>query len=208
MLHLTAVPCVPPQFNISKLQLLEAEKARIRRDFERRESQITVKKKVDQSKQLNAARLKVLQAREDAVQSLLREGQMQLAALSRDPGSYNSLIVDLLAQGFATIKEPKVKVRCRREDEALVRQALPSAQQRFTTSSDGVAAPEADVDTDNYLPAGPTGGVQDDEIQYCCGGVVVTSFDGKIVCSNTLDDRLHISYTQNLPVIRQLLFEN
>ncbi len=39
-----------------------------------------------------------------------------------------------------------------------------------------------------------------------CGGVVVTSADGKIVCSNTLDDRLRITYGSNLPAIRALLF--
>ena len=39
-----------------------------------------------------------------------------------------------------------------------------------------------------------------------CGGVVVTSADGKIVCSNTLDDRLRITYSSNLPSVRSLLF--
>ena len=39
-----------------------------------------------------------------------------------------------------------------------------------------------------------------------CGGVVVTSADGKIVCSNTLDDRLRITYSSNLPTVRSLLF--
>ena len=34
------------EFNITKLQLLEAEKARVRREYERREGQIEVKKKV------------------------------------------------------------------------------------------------------------------------------------------------------------------
>ena len=34
------------EFNITRLQLLEAEKARVRREFERRESTIDVKKKV------------------------------------------------------------------------------------------------------------------------------------------------------------------
>lgn len=35
-----------------------------------------------------------------------------------------------------------------------------------------------------------------------CGGVVVTSADRKIVCSNTLDDRLRITYQGNLPSVR------
>lgn len=51
-------PLYPQEFNIEKLQLLEAEKGKIRKDFERRESQIDVKKKIEYSKQLNASRIK------------------------------------------------------------------------------------------------------------------------------------------------------
>ena len=39
-----------------------------------------------------------------------------------------------------------------------------------------------------------------------CGGVVVSSADGKIVCSNTIDERLKIAYAQNLPMIRGEFF--
>ena len=38
--------CLLQEFNIEKLQLLEAEKAKIRKDYERREGQIDVKKKM------------------------------------------------------------------------------------------------------------------------------------------------------------------
>ena len=38
------------------------------------------------------------------------------------------------------------------------------------------------------------------------GGVVVASGDGKIVCSNTIDERLKIAYAQNLPMIRGTFF--
>ncbi len=41
-----------------------------------------------------------------------------------------------------------------------------------------------------------------------CGGIVVTSPDGRIVCSNTLDHRLEISFSQNLPEVRSGLFGN
>jgi V-type H+-transporting ATPase subunit E len=36
--------------------------------------------------------------------------------------------------------------------------------------------------------------------------VVATSASGKIVCSNTLDDRLRIAYAQNLSSVRAMLF--
>ena len=54
----TGIPWDPQEFNIEKLQLLEAEKGKIRKDSERRESQIDVKKKIEYSKQLNASRIK------------------------------------------------------------------------------------------------------------------------------------------------------
>ena len=38
------------------------------------------------------------------------------------------------------------------------------------------------------------------------GGVVVTSADGRVVVSNTLDQRVHIAYEANLPDIRNKLF--
>lgn len=38
------------------------------------------------------------------------------------------------------------------------------------------------------------------------GGVILTSADGRIVCANTLDDRIAISYQGNLPEIRAQLF--
>lgn len=38
------------------------------------------------------------------------------------------------------------------------------------------------------------------------GGVVASSANGAIVCSNTLDERLRIAYAQTLPDIRTALF--
>ena len=53
---------------------------------------------MEYSKQLNESRIKVLQAREDAVQTLLREAQARLAALSSDRASYKALLQGLLVQ--------------------------------------------------------------------------------------------------------------
>jgi hypothetical protein len=60
---------------------------------------------VEFSKQLNESRLKVLQAREDAVHAVLHEGYERLAALSKDAAKYKQLIADLLVQvgRFSTV---------------------------------------------------------------------------------------------------------
>ncbi|KAL4419923.1 hypothetical protein ABPG75_007021 [Micractinium tetrahymenae] len=195
------------EFNITKLQLLEAEKAKIRKEFERREGTIEVKKKVEYSKQLNESRLKVLQAREDAVQTLLHEAFSALAALSKDQAAYKRLLTDLLVQALYKLQEPRALVRCRQADVQLVQDAMGAAQAKFKQEF-GKPAPDMELDTAHPLPPPPRAGTHthDDEFQSCCGGVVVTSADGKIVCSNTLDDRLRITYSQNLPDIRTVLF--
>jgi hypothetical protein len=40
------LPLRPQEFNIEKLQLVEAEKQKIRKEYERKESQVEVKKKM------------------------------------------------------------------------------------------------------------------------------------------------------------------
>lgn len=39
-----------------------------------------------------------------------------------------------------------------------------------------------------------------------CGGVTLSSEDGRIVCANTLGSKLRLVYDQLLPEIRKLLF--
>jgi V-type H+-transporting ATPase subunit E len=53
---------------------------------------------VEFSKQLNESRIRVLQAREEAVQVLLHEAFARLAALSGDKAAYGRLLTDLLVQ--------------------------------------------------------------------------------------------------------------
>ncbi|KAL3147417.1 hypothetical protein ABBQ38_014481 [Trebouxia sp. C0009 RCD-2024] len=190
------------EFNIEKLQLLEAEKAKIRKDYERREGQIDVKKKIEYSKQLNESRLKVLQARENAVHELINEAQQGLTSFSKDQQKYKGLLADLLVQAFAKLSEPSVIVKVRDADQGLAKDALEDARSKFKGAF-GKDGPDAKLDTKSFLPAASSGKEGEDS---CCGGVVVSSADGKIVCANTLDERLKIAYAQNLPMIRGEFF--
>eukprot|EP00891_Asterochloris_glomerata_P003628 jgi/Astpho2/3628/Aster-06918 len=211
------------EFNIEKLQLLEAEKAKIRKEYERRQGQVEVKKKIETSKQLNESRIKVLQAREEAVMQLVSEAEEKLASIAKDKAQYKSLLTDLLVQkvsmdiglslcmlasmkqAFRKLEETSVVVRAREADVSIVKEVLEPARSKYqqTYSED---PPSASLDTSKHLPPAPKGGKSLDDAESCCGGIVVTSGDGRIVCSNTLDERLKISYQQNLPVVREQLF--
>jgi len=82
---------------------------------------------------------------------------------------------------------------------------LPKAGQLYSTKYGG-NSPMLTLDKSNPLPPPPKGTGEQMEFTYCSGGVVITSADGSIECSNTLDDRLRIAYMSNLPAIRKALF--
>ena len=164
------------EFNIEKLQMVETEKQRIRKEYERKESQVEVKKKIEYSTELNAMRLKVLAAREEAIQGMLAEARATVGAVSASP-AYAGLLVSLICQGVRKLEAKQAVVRCRAADAEKVKQAMQQAQ----TSMPGVALK---LDEHEFLPAAPA----------CAGGVHVISVDGKIVCNNSLDDRLQVAF--------------
>lgn len=190
------------EFNLEKLQLLEQEKAKIRKEYERREAQVEVKKKIDYSKQLNEQRIKVLSAREAAIQEIVQEAKLKLRDVSKNPTTYKKLLTDLLVQAMKKLGEKSATVKCRQVDLILVKEILEGARKNYTALFQE-EAPALSLDQSSFLPPPPQG---NEEVASCCGGVVVVSADGRITVSNTLDDRLKIAYEANLPDIRGRLF--
>ena len=69
------------EFNIEKLRMVEAEKQKIRAEYERKEKQVEVQKRIGQSNEVRISRLQCLKSRDDAMQNVLAE------AASKLPGS-------------------------------------------------------------------------------------------------------------------------
>ncbi|CAI0441264.1 unnamed protein product [Linum tenue] len=192
------------EFNIEKLQLLEAEKKKIRQEYERKEKQVDVRKKIEYSMQLNASRIKVLQAQDDVVNSMKESAAKDLLNVCRDDYKYKKLLQDLIVQLFGwfqsllRLKEPAVLLRCREADVNLVESVLDSAKEEYAEKAQ-VHAPEILLDHQIYLPPAPSH--HNVHALSCSGGVVLASRDGKIVFENTLDARLDVVFRQKLPVV-------
>eukprot|EP00271_Cylindrocystis_brebissonii_P023511 TRINITY_DN9787_c0_g1_i1.p1 TRINITY_DN9787_c0_g1~~TRINITY_DN9787_c0_g1_i1.p1 ORF type:complete len:236 (-),score=58.90 TRINITY_DN9787_c0_g1_i1:622-1296(-) len=184
------------EFNIEKLQLVEAAKRAIRSEYERKEKQVEIAKKIDYSKQLNASRLKVLQAQDVIVQGLLETATKDLAKVSQHRETYATLLKDLIQQGLTRLGEKSVLLRCREVDLHLVKQVVENL---------GSAATSIEVDSKKFLPVPP--GHEKEGQASCAGGIVMATADSRVVCSNTLDARLEIAFKQNLPMIRKALFK-
>ncbi|KAL0549656.1 hypothetical protein IC582_014143 [Cucumis melo] len=190
------------EFNIEKLQLVEAEKKKIRQEYEKKEKQVEIRKKIEYSMQLNASRIKVLQAQDDVVNNMKEAASKELLSVSQNEHVYKNLLKDLIVQSLLRLKEPAVLLRCRKSDVHLVESVLGSAAVEYAEKAK-VHEPEIIVDH-VHLPPGPSH--HHHHGPSCSGGVVLASRDGKIVCENTLDARLDVVFRKKLPEIRKSLF--
>ncbi|XP_022935239.1 V-type proton ATPase subunit E-like [Cucurbita moschata] len=190
------------EFNIEKLQLVEAEKKKIRQEYEKKEKQVEIRKKIEYSMQLNASRIKVLQAQDDVVNSMKEAASKELLNVSQNEHVYKNLLKDLIVQSLLRLKEPAVLLRCRESDVHLVESVLGSAAVEY---AEKVKVHEPEIIVDHvHLPPGPSH--HNHHGLFCSGGVVLASRDGKIVCENTLDARLDVVFRKKLPEIRKSLF--
>ncbi|XP_015059397.1 V-type proton ATPase subunit E-like [Solanum pennellii] len=192
------------EFNIEKLQLVEAEKKKIRLEYERKEKQVDVRKKIEYSMQLNGSRIKVLQAQDDLISSMKETAAKEILHVSNHHNhhSYKKLLHDLIVQSLLRLKEPSVLLRCRKDDVNPVEDVLDAVREEYAEKA-MVHTPEIIIDH-IHLPPAPSH--HNAHGPSCSGGVVLASRDGKIVCENTLDARLEVVFRKKLPEIRKCLF--
>ncbi|XP_047339291.1 V-type proton ATPase subunit E-like [Impatiens glandulifera] len=197
-IHLSA----EEEFNIEKLQLVESEKKKIRQEYERKEKQVEIRKKIEYSMQLNASRIKVLQAQDDVVNYMKDAAAKELLFVSQDHHTYRKLLKELIVQSLVRLKEPAVLLRCRKEDLHNLDHVLDSSIEEYAEKVD---VDPSEIIVDNvHLPPAPSH--VNVHALSCSGGVVLASRDGKIVFENTLDARLDVVFRRKLPEIRKWLF--
>jgi len=190
------------EFSIEKQRIVQEDRLKIMKDYEKKEKQIEVQKKIQYSNDLNQSRLVVLKAREEGVQKLLGEAHKRLGSISKDVGLYKVMLKDLIIQGLNKLSETKVQVVARKQDVSLVQEILPSAVAEYKSLSNRTV--EASLSITDFLPPCPEQSSQAGD--FCSGGVILSTMDGRIICANTLDARLSMVFDQKLPEIRTLLY--
>ncbi|CAM4563115.1 unnamed protein product [Leuciscus chuanchicus] len=180
------------EFNIEKGRLVQTQRLKIMEYYEKKEKQIEQQKKIQMSNLMNQARLKVLKARDDMISDLLNDARQRLANVARDPSRYAALMDGLILQGFYQLLEPKVNIRCRKQDVGIVQAAV---QRNIPIYKAAVKdSLEVRIDQDHFLSP---------EIS---GGIELYNADGRIKVSNTLESRLDLMAQQMMPEIRVVLF--
>jgi len=185
------------EFNIEKLRMVEAEKQKIRAEYERKEKQVEVQKRIEQSNETRLSRLKELKSRDDAMQAVLAEAASKLPSLVSS-SSYPALLESLILEALVQLADQNVSVKAVAGQETATKKALTSATKKFTawaTEKKGAEwASTINISFDsNSLKSG-------------IGGVEVCGFGGKITLANTLQSRLMLAYETQLPKLRATLF--
>uniref|UniRef100_A0A673ILT1 V-type proton ATPase subunit E 1-like n=1 Tax=Sinocyclocheilus rhinocerous TaxID=307959 RepID=A0A673ILT1_9TELE len=123
---------------------------------------------------------------------LLNEARQRLADIAKNPNEYSTLLEGLVLQGFYQLLEPKVIIRCRKEDVAMVQAAV---KKNIPIYKETVKRNiEVRIDENRFLSPDISGGVE------------AYNADGKIKVSNTLESRLDLLSQQMMPEIRVQLF--
>jgi len=194
------------EFTLEKARLVQAQKLKIMKEFERREKQVEIQKKIAFSNELNKSRLQVLKAREEGIKKLFDQAKAKLVELSAKKESYVPLLKKLILQGLATMCEPHVVLRVRPEDKELIKGLLKEIREEYCKkTSMKLDDFELEIDSEHALASGPSA---TNTINTCAGGIVLSTPGGSIMLNNTLDTRLQVAYDISLPHIRHTLFSH
>lgn len=182
------------EFNIEKGRLVQQQRVKIMEFYERKEKQVELQKKIQNSNLLNQARLKVLKAREDHLKILIEDARKQLSNITSDKNKYKKLLEGLIAQGLFQLLEPNVTLRCKEKDLDLVRDAWPAAVEQYRAATKGKKDVKVTVDSESFLGNDISGGVE------------LMAQGQKFVVENTLESRLDLISHQMIPELRVMLF--
>lgn len=185
------------EFNIEKLRMVEGEKQKVRQDYERKEKQVEVQKRIAQSNEVRFSRLKCLKSRDDAMQSLKNDAQGKLTGLTQGSG-YAKLLESLIYEALVQLADQKMKVKAVKGQEAACQKAITPAVAKYkewatkNKDADFVKGIEVTFDSDSL-----TSGI---------GGCEVVGHGGLITLTNTLQSRLELAFETHLPALREKLF--
>ena len=106
--------------------------------------------------------------------------------------------------------EAEVRVRCRKSDFELIIEVAGAAAEEYKAllKKEVLLFRDRDVplklvvEKERFLPEYS----ETEGAESCMGGIVLHAKKGRIVCSNTIDERLQLVYHEAIPQIRSILF--
>ena len=196
------------EYNSAKSKHLHLAKEKLNSEFDKKWKQLAVKQRIERSATINTARMEAMRVRNDLVMGLVEEARFAISQrFQSDANTYKKLLKDLIVQGLVKLLDRDVTLRCRQADLSFVRAVMDDAKSTYLELIQRETGKSYDLtlrlDEAEFLPPAP---VQGSYEPSCCGGVMLSSFEGKIRCINTLDERLRLVFAEGIPALRELVF--
>lgn len=128
-----------------------------------------------------------------------------------EPDAYKQLLEDLMVQGLIKMMEAQLFVRCRECDVSLLEEITTTAVEKYrelivkeVKRFEGMSPDEIPckiIIDKTYLD-----NVEENESNGIIGGFKLYARKGRIVCSQTIDDRIDLCFQAAIPAIRHMLF--
>ncbi|KAM3140828.1 hypothetical protein pb186bvf_007055 [Paramecium bursaria] len=191
------------QFKIEKNKMINQQKEKITEEYKNKLESYTIQRRIQRSAKINGTRLSKMQKRYDLIGHLKEDVRAGLLAIINDQAQYKVLLKKLIIQGMIKLLEARVELKCLEKDLNLVKHVLQECQNEFVE----IIKRETNKDFKTTLSVNEHHFLTDIKGKAILGGVILSAQNNRIVCSNTLDDRLELSFQEFLPDIRNGLFK-
>ncbi len=180
-------------FNVEKQTLHIEGNKKVDEEYVKKEKDLEKEQRVQQSNAVSNARVKRMESRDALLDGLKGSVTEKLKAFVKSP-QYPTLLRQLIVQGLLKMQEPVVEILARTEDKQIVTRVIAEALTEYRNNM-----PEGGVSPKVTVSEYPLS-------QNVTGGVILAAQQGRILCNQTLDERLAIAYNDKLPNIRDKLF--
>jgi len=180
------------EFAIEKSKLVRQETSAIDSTYEKKFKTAQMSQQITRSTVANKTRLKVLSARQELLDQIFEEAGKKLGEATKDKGKYEEILKNLALEGFYALNEKSLKVRVRKVDVEVTKNALEKACKEYKEKTKKEI--ECSIDEENPLAEGTAGGLS------------IVGGGGKIDINNTFEERLSLLEDSALPSVRTTLF--
>ena len=175
---------------------------KLQREFGDKLEDQRIKQKIEVSQKTNQTRLDKMKRRNECMENLRQSAREQMEQdFNKSNPQYVETLKKLIVQGMIKLLEEEVEIKVREEEVSLVQDMLDDCQSQYSEIMLRETKREykttLTVIDDKFL-------TNDDGGR--CGGVVLYAHKRRIVCQNTLEDRLNLVFEQELPQLRKGLF--
>lgn len=179
------------EYEIEKTSIVRNETSNIDSNFENKLKKASLKQQITKSTIANKMRLKVLGAREEALDEIFEVAKEKLAKLAKDKKQYKPVLHSLILEACLRLLEPSVIVKVAERDGELANSLIDAVTKEYKETT------KRDIEitiSKVFLNKDTT------------GGCIVSDSLGKIELNNTLEERLQLLNQEALPAIRLEMF--